>query len=74
MKELIFYRCTLCGHAVSPWDIDNGGCPRCGGVHIKPTELTLFEKLAEIVKHPKVWEWDKVTTGQEGQANVHPDS
>jgi hypothetical protein len=68
MKELVFYRCTLCAHVVSPWDLDKGGCQHCGGVRIKPTNLSLWEKLIQIIKHPRIWEWHKVTAGQSGEA------
>jgi rRNA maturation endonuclease Nob1 len=58
MKDgLTFYRCTLCRNVVSKWDIDKGGCQRCGGTKISPTNLTLIEKVKEIVKRPAVWRW-----------------
>lgn len=54
-----FYRCTLCSGVVSYWDIKAGRCPTCSGVRIMPTDLSLWEKVVQIVKHPKVWEWPK---------------
>lgn len=55
-----FYRCTLCGSVVSPWDIkEHKGCAKCANPRIKPTNLSLFEKLVQVVKHPKVWAWPK---------------
>ena len=56
-EGLGFYRCTLCNGVVSRWDIDAGGCPKCGGRKIMPTDLSLWEKIVQIVKHPKVWNW-----------------
>lgn len=54
----MFYRCTLCSGVVSEWDIKKGGeCPRCGNHRVKPSGLTLFEKLVQILKHPRIWEW-----------------
>lgn len=60
MKEGIpFYRCTLCGHVVSVWDIQKSkGCPKCSNNKLKNTDLSLWEKIVEIVKHPKVWRWN----------------
>lgn len=52
-----FFRCELCAGVVSPWDIEEGGCGRCGHKRIRPTGLTLWEKIVQIAKHPKVWEW-----------------
>lgn len=58
MKEgLQFYRCELCHGVVSRWDINTGGCQKCAGVRIRPTNLSLLEKLVQIVRHPKVWAW-----------------
>jgi Zn finger protein HypA/HybF involved in hydrogenase expression len=56
-----FYRCETCHGVVSPWDIDNGECPKCGAHRIRPTDLTLLEKVVQIIKHPKVWTWGKRT-------------
>lgn len=57
---LMFYRCRLCHRVVSLWDIRKyHACPYCRHATISPTNLTLWEKLVQIVKHPKVWEWKK---------------
>ena len=56
-EGMSFYRCLLCHGVVSPWDIRAGGCPKCGGVRIQPADLTTWEKLVQIVKHPKLWTW-----------------
>lgn len=59
-KGKCFYRCTMCGGVVSEWDIDKyRGCPKCANPRIKPTNLSIIEKLVQILKHPKVWEWSK---------------
>jgi hypothetical protein len=52
-----FYRCALCRGVVSKWDINNGGCQKCGGTKISPTNLTLWEKVVQIAKRPAVWRW-----------------
>jgi DNA-directed RNA polymerase subunit RPC12/RpoP len=58
---LIFYRCMVCGKVVSVWDIHaSHGCSKCGGTRIKPTNPTLFEKIVQIVKHPKIWTWGNI--------------
>lgn len=54
---LSFFRCDVCHGVVSPWDIDEGGCPKCGGRRLRPTTLTLREKLVQIWRHPRVWTW-----------------
>lgn len=57
-QGVTFYRCHLCRGIVSPWDIaKEHGCPKCGQRRISPTNLSLFEKLVQICKHPKVWRW-----------------
>lgn len=61
-KGLLFYRCMLCQHPVSTWDIRDGGCPKCKGRKIVPTNLTLLEKIKQIIKHPKVWTWNDLHT------------
>lgn len=61
---LMFYRCLTCHGVVSPWDIDDGGCQRCGGTRITPTTLTLWEKVVQVLKHPRVWEWCRRTDYQ----------
>ncbi len=53
-----FYRCVLCSSIVSPWDIEeHHGCGKCGGVKIKPTNLSLWEKIIQIILHPAFWKW-----------------
>jgi len=55
---ITFYRCLLCTTVVSKWDCQSGvGCPRCGSRKVSPTNLSLWEKLVQILKHPKVWDW-----------------
>ena len=56
-EGLSFYRCMLCGSVVSFWDIKRGGCQKCGGVRIRPSGLSLWEKITQIFKHPKIWAW-----------------
>ena len=60
-KGLPFYRCVLCGTIVSMWDINKEPhtCTKCGGAKINPTNLSLWEKLVQIYRHPKVWTWDE---------------
>lgn len=56
----MFYRCMLCAHVVSPWDIkQRHGCPKCAGTKIKPSNLSVFEQVVQILKHPKVWAWPR---------------
>jgi hypothetical protein len=57
MIELQFYRCDACHGIVSLWDIKQLGRCRCGQNKIRPTNLTLIEKIVQIVRHPKVWRW-----------------
>jgi len=58
MEAIKFYRCELCGSVVNKWEISSGaGCKKCGGLRIKPTNLTLWEKFVQICKHPAVWRW-----------------
>jgi DNA-directed RNA polymerase subunit RPC12/RpoP len=64
-EGLAFYRCNLCHRIVNIWDLKkHHGCAKCGHPRISPTNLTLWEKLVQIVKHPKVWEWNNETFGQ----------
>jgi DNA-directed RNA polymerase subunit RPC12/RpoP len=56
---MTFYRCALCNSVVTKWDIENlHACPKCGQVRIMPTNLSLWEKIKQIIKHPAVWRWD----------------
>lgn len=58
MEEILFYRCLTCSKPVSQWDIkDHGKCRNCGGVKIKPADLTFIEKVKQIIAHPKFWSW-----------------
>ena len=58
-EGVAFYRCVLCRSVVSKWDIHkHQGCAKCGGARIQPSNLSLVEKLIQIVKHPKVWAWN----------------
>lgn len=57
MEAINFYRCTICKSVVSKWDIIDGGCPKCGGTRISPTNLSWFEKVKQVIKHPRVWGW-----------------
>lgn len=58
-EGVMFYRCNLCGGVVSKWDIkEHKGCPKCANPRIKPSNLSLWEKIVQIVKHPKVWTWN----------------
>jgi rubrerythrin len=55
-----FYRCMLCTHVVSPWDLqDHHGCPKCAGTKVKPTNLSLFEKIGQLLRHPRIWTWPR---------------
>lgn len=59
-EGLMFYRCLLCTSVVSKWDIhEHKGCSKCGHGRIKPTNLSLLEKLVQIFKHPKIWTWNE---------------
>lgn len=54
---LLFYRCYLCKNIVSKWDLKENHECRCGHSKISPTNLTAWEKIVQIVKHPAVWKW-----------------
>ena len=57
-QGLEFFRCQLCSTVVSVWNIrDNHGCPKCAGVRIMPTKLSVWENLVQLWKHPDVWNW-----------------
>jgi DNA-directed RNA polymerase subunit RPC12/RpoP len=57
-EGLQFYRCLLCHGVISPWDIKKiHECPKCAGRRMMPTNLSIIEKLKQIYKHPKIWEW-----------------
>lgn len=56
---MLFYRCTICHRVVSKWDIDKySACGKCGNPRISPTNLTLWERIVQIAKHPAVWKWN----------------
>lgn len=55
---LLFYRCYVCRRVVSHWDIEkHHGCSHCQCNKIVATNLTWWEKLVQLFKHPKIWEW-----------------
>lgn len=57
-NALTFYRCRLCHRVVSLFDLkEHHHCPYCHHATMSPTNLTFWEKLVQIVKHPKVWAW-----------------
>lgn len=56
-EGLSFFRCTLCSAVVSVWDIKDGGCQKCGSHRIAETNLTLWEKIVQLLKHPFFWLW-----------------
>lgn len=61
MDGLQFYRCILCKKVISAWDIKKKGCcPNCGQFRVAATNLTTWEKVKQIVKHPAVWNWKNV--------------
>lgn len=58
-EGVMFYRCVLCGNPVSKWDIhEHQGCAKCGNPRIRPSNLSLWEKVVQILRHPKVWAWN----------------
>lgn len=60
-EGMLFYRCELCKGIVSSWDIKEiKGCPKCGQARVRPSNLSFIEKVVQIFKHPKVWEWKNV--------------
>ena len=56
-EGLLFYRCYLCKGIISKWDIDEHHECRCGHTKLSPTNLTLWEKIVQIFKHPAIWKW-----------------
>jgi hypothetical protein len=56
-----FYRCTLCRGVISLWDVytEPHTCPKCGGARMSPTNLSLWEKIVQVIKHPKLWRWNE---------------
>jgi DNA-directed RNA polymerase subunit RPC12/RpoP len=64
MEEIKFFRCVLCTRVVSVWDIKtNHSCPKCGNNRIIETNLSGWEKIIQIIKHPLVWRWGKYAEG-----------
>lgn len=60
-EGLVFYRCQMCHKIVSPWDLEKmQGCPTCGHVRVSPSNMTTWEKIVQIWKHPKVWKWEEM--------------
>lgn len=58
MQEVAFYRCASCNRVVSLWDIRRHyKCPACGQNKIRPSNLSLWEKIFQMWKHPKLWRW-----------------
>ena len=64
MTELTFFRCELCHRVVSPWDVQKGGCQVCGNNRIRPSNLSAWEKIVQVWKHPKIWKWGAVNKYQ----------
>jgi len=55
---MTFYRCMLCGNVVSLFEIKSGaGCSKCSSPRVMPTNLSGWEKLVQIIKHPLIWRW-----------------
>ncbi len=58
MKEKQFFRCVLCHRVISDWDVREGhGCPKCGSTKLSPSNLSQWEKLRQLMKHPALWDW-----------------
>jgi hypothetical protein len=56
-EGITFYRCTMCSRPVSPMDIEKyNGC-KCGNNKVSETNLSAWEKVVQVVKHPLVWRW-----------------
>ena len=57
-EGLTFYRCVLCQGVINEWDLkEHHACPHCGHARISPSNLSAWESLVQIAKHPKIWEW-----------------
>ena len=60
-EGLVFYRCQLCRKVVSPWDLESKrGCPTCGHARVSPTNMSISEKVSQIIKHPALWKWSEM--------------
>ncbi len=57
---LLFYRCYLCKRVVSKWDLEDNHECKCGHGKISPTNLTVWEKIVQMFKHPALWKWSDV--------------
>lgn len=58
IPEMMFYRCMMCSKVVNQKEILRGeGCPNCAGGKVRPTNLSLLEKIVQICKNPRVWRW-----------------
>jgi len=50
------YRCQLCGEVNGPGDRErHGGCLKCGHKKINTTNLSLAEKISQLIKHPVIF-------------------
>ena len=54
---LLFYRCYLCKRIISKWDLARSYECKCGHGKLSPTNLTIWEKFVQILKHPATWKW-----------------
>jgi Zn finger protein HypA/HybF involved in hydrogenase expression len=58
MDEVAFFRCASCNGVVSMWDIKKiHGCPKCKGNKLRHSDLSLWEKIIQVFKHPQIWRW-----------------
>lgn len=53
-RGLPWYRCILCGAPVSIFDVEQGGCHKCGHGKLRPSNLSLWEKVKEIIRNPRI--------------------
>ena len=66
---ITFYRCVLCGKVVNLWDLYLiGHCPKCACPRVQPTNLSWWEKIVQIGKHPAVWRWNEKRIMDEANA------
>jgi DNA-directed RNA polymerase subunit RPC12/RpoP len=50
-----YFRCVLCGRPSAETTLqEHGECGYCGGKRMQPTDLTFFEKVIEIIRHPSI--------------------
>ena len=57
---MTFYRCYLCNKIISKWDLEANHECKCGHGKISPTNLTIWEKVVQVFKHPAIWKWSDV--------------